>query len=95
MALRFQTRSCIVKQYRNRISEYAKTVDREVKVLTSEDRWMSRKELAGRLNLHPQTLSNWAVQGKGPRHARIGRSARYKLSDVIAWEEAQMVDNAA
>ena len=36
-----------------------------------------------------KTLAQWASQGKGPRYAVFGRHSRYRLADVIAWENAQ------
>ncbi|QBJ94983.1 DNA-binding protein [Rhodococcus sp. ABRD24] len=56
---------------------------------TSEDYWLSREEVAGRIKLPVKTLAQWASQGKGPRFSKIGRFARYKMSDLIAWEDAQ------
>lgn len=61
---------------------------------TNEDYWLTRPDVAGRLKLPVKTLAEWASQGKGPRYAKIGRFARYKLSDVIAWEEAQFTDGS-
>lgn len=60
----------------------------------SEDYWLSRQEVADRLKLPSKTLAQWASLGKGPRYAKIGKFARYKLSDLIAWEEAQFTDVA-
>jgi hypothetical protein len=37
----------------------------------------------------PATLDQWASQGRGPKYAKFGRHARYRLSDVIAWENGQ------
>lgn len=55
----------------------------------AEDVWLTRPELAEREKLPVATLAQWASQGKGPRYARFGRHCRYRLSDVIAWENAQ------
>ena len=52
--------------------------------------WLTRVELAKRLRMAESTVEGWAVQGKGPRFAKFGRHVRYRLSDVIAWEEAQL-----
>ncbi|MBL1080306.1 helix-turn-helix domain-containing protein [Nocardia sp. 2] len=52
------------------------------------EHWMSTDEVSERLKIPPKTLANWASLGKGPRFARIGRFRRYRLSDLIAWEEA-------
>jgi predicted DNA-binding transcriptional regulator AlpA len=57
---------------------------------TSEDYWLTRPETAMRLKLPPKTLAQWSSQGKGPKFSKIGRFARYRLSDVIAWENAQL-----
>lgn len=62
---------------------------------TNDDCWLTRPELAKREKLPVATLAQWASQGKGPRYARFGRHARYRLSDVIAWENAQMTGGAA
>lgn len=56
---------------------------------TSEDYWLSRQEVAVRLKVPPKTLAQWASQGIGPRFSKIGRFARYKMSELIAWEDAQ------
>lgn len=48
--------------------------------------WLTRTELAEREKLPVATLAQWASQGKGPRYARFGKHCRYRLSDVIAWE---------
>ena len=57
-----------------------------------DDRWLTREELAERLSIPVKTLAQWAYLGKGPRYARIGKYARYRLSDVISWESEQFVD---
>jgi predicted DNA-binding transcriptional regulator AlpA len=52
----------------------------------SDERWLSRRELAERYGLPVKTLAQWASKGTGPRYARMGRHVRYRLSDVIGWE---------
>jgi hypothetical protein len=59
---------------------------------TTTDPWLTRQQLAERLQLPPKTLDEWAARGIGPRYARIGKYARYRLSDVIAWENEQFVE---
>jgi excisionase family DNA binding protein len=56
-----------------------------------DDRWLTRKELASRLGVPEKTPAQWATKGTGPRYARFGRHVRYRLSDVIAWEQKQLV----
>jgi hypothetical protein len=53
------------------------------------DQWLTRIEVAKRLRVPEKTLAQWGSQGKGPRYSRFGRHCRYRLSDVIAWEERQ------
>jgi len=45
-------------------------------------RLLNRDQAARWLGLAPHTLANWAVLGRGPRFARIGRSIRYDLRDL-------------
>lgn len=55
-----------------------------------ESCWLRRPELAERWRLPEATLSQWGSQKRGPRYARFGRHVRYRLSDVIAWENEQL-----
>ena len=57
--------------------------------------WITRQELSDREKVPVATLAQWASQGKGPRYARLGRHCRYRLSDVIAWEQDQFVGGVA
>lgn len=51
--------------------------------------WISRKQLAERYDIPPKTPAEWATKGTGPRYARFGKHVRYRLVDVIEWEESQ------
>jgi excisionase family DNA binding protein len=55
----------------------------------SESSWLSREEVAARLQIPASTVKYWAVAGRGPRYARFGRHVRYRLADVEAWENEQ------
>jgi len=55
----------------------------------TEDRWLSRQELADRYGVPVKTPAEWASKGTGPRYAKFGRHVRYRLSDVIDWEREQ------
>lgn len=57
--------------------------------------WLSRQELATRLGLPVKTLAEWASKGTGPRYAKFGKHTRYKLGDVIEWENGRMIDRPA
>jgi hypothetical protein len=53
------------------------------------DVWLTRKELSARQKIPVATLAQWASAGEGAKYALFGRHARYRLSDVIDWENAQ------
>lgn len=55
----------------------------------TSDKWLTRRELADRYGLPVKTPAEWASKGTGSRYAKIGRHVRYRLSDVIDWEEDQ------
>jgi hypothetical protein len=57
-------------------------------------RWLSRQELAARWGVPSKSLAQWACNGTGPPYARFGKHVRYKLSDVTAWEDAQLAKRA-
>lgn len=61
---------------------------------TGQDRWLTRAELAERLQLPVGTLADWALRGKGPRYARFGKHVRYRMSDVATWENEQFTAHA-
>ncbi|MGH3954438.1 MAG: helix-turn-helix transcriptional regulator [Mycobacterium sp.] len=56
-----------------------------------DDCWITREELAQRLQLPVKTLAQWAHLGKGPRYAIFGRHARYRMSDVRSWENELLI----
>ncbi len=50
---------------------------------------ISRGEVAARLDIPMRTLNRWASLGTGPRYYRLGRHARYRWTEVLAWVESQ------
>ena len=42
------------------------------------------------LNLKPATLEQWRWNGRGPRFIKIGRSCRYRISDLEAFLESRV-----
>lgn len=54
-----------------------------------EERHLTPKDLAERLGVPIQTLYKWNSAGTGPRYMSIGRHVRYRLADVVAWENEQ------
>jgi excisionase family DNA binding protein len=63
--------------------------------MAAVDEWLTRQEVSKRLKIPKATLDQWAHLGQGPRFAKFGRHCRYRLADVIAWEEAQFGGDAA
>ena len=56
------------------------------------DRWISRQELAARYGVPVKTPAEWASKGTGPRYAKFGRHVRYRLGDVIDWEQRRLIE---
>jgi hypothetical protein len=59
--------------------------------MTTTDVWLTRDEAAARFKLSPKTLAQWASMNSGPVFHKFGGHCRDRLSDVIAWENAQTV----
>jgi hypothetical protein len=59
----------------------------------ADDRWISRQDLADRYGLPVKTPAEWASKGTGPRYAKFGRHVRYRMSDVMSWERAQLTED--
>jgi predicted DNA-binding transcriptional regulator AlpA len=49
------------------------------------------EDLARREGVPVQTVYGWNKTRTGPPFMKIGRYARYRLADVIAWEKARTV----
>ena len=52
---------------------------------------LSVGDLAARENVPVQTVYSWNSDGTGPPYFKAGRHARYRLADVIAWEDSRFV----
>lgn len=50
---------------------------------------LTEHEVARRQGRSVRTLQNQRVLGGGIPYLKLGRSVRYRLSDVSAWEEAR------
>jgi hypothetical protein len=50
--------------------------------------YLTERDVAERWRLSPKTLQNWRVAGRGPRFWKFGQAVRYRLDDVIAFEDA-------
>jgi hypothetical protein len=55
-----------------------------------EDRLLTAAAVARWVGVHPQTLSVWSTEGRGPKVTRIGRyKRRFFVGDVLAWLREQ------
>lgn len=57
-----------------------------------DDRLLTVKETAVYLGTTPGNIYDWVKNGKGPRHVRMGRSIRYRLSDLESYITARIVE---
>jgi predicted DNA-binding transcriptional regulator AlpA len=55
----------------------------------SDDKHLSPEDLARREGVPLQTIYGWNKTRTGPRFMKIGRHVRYRLADVIAWEDSR------
>lgn len=54
-------------------------------------RHLSPAELAEREGVPLETVYAWNKDGTAPPRLRIGRHVRYRLADVIAWENSRTI----
>lgn len=52
-------------------------------------RLLAEREAAEFLGVSFRTLQAWRVRGGGPRFCKIGRTVRYRPSDLTIWVEGQ------
>jgi hypothetical protein len=61
--------------------------------------FLTTEDLAVRYDLKPDTIKRWRVCGRGPTFYKAGQLAidlrtpriRYKLADVLAWEQSNNI----
>ena len=56
-----------------------------------DERHLSIGGLAEREDVPVQTVYTWNSRGTGPPYMKIGRHVRYRLADVVAWENSRTV----
>jgi excisionase family DNA binding protein len=54
-----------------------------------DERLWTEQETAEYLHVAVGTLRRWRAEGTGPPALRVGRTIRYRRSDVDAWVERQ------
>jgi hypothetical protein len=54
-----------------------------------KNRWLTPREVAAKLQVHPGTLANWRCYGRGPKFTKLTDTprspVRYRESDVDAY----------
>jgi excisionase family DNA binding protein len=50
---------------------------------------LTQQQLAEELQITVRTLERWRQEGTGPAFIWVGRSPRYRRSDIDAWLEQQ------
>ncbi len=58
----------------------------------AHEEWLSLKEAAALLGVHPSTVRLWSDKGLLPVHRTQGGHRRYKRSEVLLWIEARRLD---
>jgi predicted DNA-binding transcriptional regulator AlpA len=58
------------------------------------ERSLSISDLATLLKVPVSTIYSWNRQGAGPPHHKIGKSLRYRGSDVLRWSKENLVPKA-
>ena len=51
---------------------------------------LTARQLAEREGVPLQTVYIWNTNGTGPRRMKIGKHVRYRMADVLEWEESQL-----
>ena len=57
----------------------------------AEEKHLGPGQLADREGVPVATVYGWNKTGTGPRYMKIGRHVRYRLADVVAWENSRVV----
>lgn len=52
---------------------------------TQQDRLLSTKQVQGYIQASRVSIWRWEKEGKFPKHIKLGRSIRWRESDIQAW----------
>ena len=55
---------------------------------------LTDREVATRLAVSISAVRKWRFEGRGPTFVRIGRAVRYRLADVEAYVDRQLVQTS-
>jgi excisionase family DNA binding protein len=62
---------------------------------TASNEWISLREAATILGVHPATVRNWSDQGRLPVYRTSGGHRRYKRSEVELWAHSARQESKA
>lgn len=62
---------------------------------TNDDPLLTINQLSARWSVPVAGIYQMNHAGRAPRRIRIGRTVRYRLSDVIAWENSRAIEGSA
>ena len=48
---------------------------------------MTPEDLSERTGKPPSTLAQWRYLGRGPAYIKVGSHVRYRIEDVLEWED--------
>jgi len=54
------------------------------------ERHLTVEQLADRLQVSVKTIYKWNYKGSGPKAIKVGRFRRYRLRDVVTWENKRV-----
>jgi predicted site-specific integrase-resolvase len=57
--------------------------------------FVSPKEAARLLSVHPNTLCKWRISGAGPPFVKVGQRVRYRISEISTWTREHTFSNTA
>ncbi|MFF1655794.1 helix-turn-helix transcriptional regulator [Streptomyces sp. NPDC058255] len=56
-----------------------------------DDQWLTPRQVAAQLGVHPGTLANWRCMGLGPLYKKLSEKpnspVRYRQSDVDSYRQ--------
>ena len=55
------------------------------------DSFLTSREAAAMLGLGVRTLNHYRCNGEGPAYYKFGRLVRYRMSDLMEWDETPRV----
>ena len=60
-----------------------------------ERRLVNEREAARLVGFSVAALIKWRREGRGPRYIRVGRSIRYRVSDLVEWIQRHTVGQSS